>query len=284
MTAIRFSKFHGFGNDYIVIDSASLPVGTSLPALARTICHRHTGAGSDGIAVLTKIDGGGADYACAIVNPDGSIAAFSGNGTRCAAAYLYQKGIWLQPELRLETLSGVKNYHLLESTRGRYEFRAEIGKPRFASAAIPFASETPLDTVIDHEIWFGHDEIIRISAVNVGNPVACIFVEDFDFDWREIGRDLESHAAFPERANIVFVRVIDDANIDLRIWERGAGETAASGTCSSAAAVLAAITNRTGRTVAVHSPGGTANVIWRDDDEIILTGTADHVYDGQFPM
>ncbi len=284
MTAIPFSKFHGFGNDYIVIESVSLPDGMSLPDLARTICRRHTGAGSDGIAVLTKLDAANADYACAIVNPDGSIAAFSGNGTRCAVAYLHYKEIWSHPDLRLETLSGVKNYHLLESAGGHYEFRAEIGKPQFTSAAIPFASETPLDTVIDHEIWFGHDEIIRISAVNVGNPVACIFVESFDFDWREIGRDLESHAAFPERANIVFVSVIDDANIDLRIWERGAGETAASGTCSSAAAVLASITNRTGRTVAVHSPGGTANVIWRDDDEIILTGTADHVYDGKFPV
>ncbi|CAN5476678.1 diaminopimelate epimerase [soil metagenome] len=280
--SIPFCKFHGFGNDYIVIESEKLPAGTALPALARAICNRHTGAGSDGIAVLERLDGTDADFACEIVNPDGSIAGFSGNGTRCAIAYLHYMGIWSDADLRLRTRSGVKNYHLLSSSGRHFEFRAEIGKPRFSSSAVPFATDTPLEFVLDREVSVC-DQSILVSAVNVGNPVACIFVESFDFDWRCIGREMEVHPIFPDRANIVFVKVVDKGNIELRIWERGAGETSASGTCSGGAAVLCAQTGRTGRNVAVQTPGGTTAVVWRDDDEMILTGTADLAYSGQWP-
>src|SRR5689334_2646236 len=109
MTPIKFCKFHGFGNDYIVIEKTALSDIGSISDLARSICHRHTGAGSDGIAILERLNNEMADYGCEIVNPDGSIAGFSGNGTRCAVAYLYYKKLWTRPELRLQTLSGVKN-------------------------------------------------------------------------------------------------------------------------------------------------------------------------------
>ncbi len=280
---LNFCKFHGFGNDYIVLERSAIG-NRPLPELARAICDRHTGAGSDGIAVLEKLDGGDGDYSCEIVNPDGSIAGFSGNGTRCAVAYLYYKGLWNDSDLRLRMSSGVKQYHLLEGeSAGHYLFRAEIGKPRFLSTHVPFTSAEPLDEVIDREVVVG-DQAILVSAVNVGNPVACIFVESFDFDWRSIGREMECHAAFPERANIVFVKVLGRDAIELRIWERGAGETAASGTCSSAAAVLCAHTGRTDRHVSVHSPGGMADFEWRADGEMILTGRADLAYCGEWPL
>ena len=193
-----FSKFHGFGNDYIVIERSALSADVSLSELSIAICDRHTGAGSDGIAVLDSLDGTEADYDCEIVNPDGSIAGFSGNGTRCAVAYLHHKLIWSEPDLRLKTRSGIKNYHLLEASGGHYSFRAEIGKPGFSSTQIPFASEEKLNSVIDREVVVG-DQAILVSAVNVGNPVACIFTESFDFDWRTLGREMETHPAFPER-------------------------------------------------------------------------------------
>jgi len=283
MTPIEFCKFHGFGNDYIVIESASVDASVSIGDLARAICHRHTGAGSDGIAALEKLDGDTADYRCRIINPDGSEAAFSGNGTRCAVAYLYYKKIWSQPTLRLETKSGVKNYTLIERiSDGHYWFEAEIGKPRFASDEIPVLTESPLETVVERRIPFG-DDWITVSAVNIGNPVACTFVDDFDLDWRALGQKLERHEAFPERANIVFVKVLDRENIELRIWERGAGETSASGTCASGAAILSEFTGKTERTVSVHTEGGVTEVFWRDDDEILLTGRADLVYCGEWP-
>jgi diaminopimelate epimerase len=283
MRSIPFSKFHGFGNDYIVVEKRHVP-GGPIGEFARAICHRHTGAGSDGIAVIEKIENAVSDYFCEIVNPDGSIAGFSGNGTRCAVSYLYHNQLWTQPNLRLETRSGVKNYALLESdASGHFVFEAEIGKPRFSSTQIPFKSATNASDVIDREIVLG-DQAFRVSCVNVGNPVACVFVDDLDFDWQSAGRGLEVHEAFPERANIVFVKVLSSESIEIKIWERGAGETAASGTCSSGAAVLSAYTNRTERDVRVISEGGVTTVKWRNDDEIVLTGSADFIYSGEWPL
>jgi diaminopimelate epimerase len=278
-----FCKFHGFGNDYIVIESSYLNTGAILSEIGAAICHRHTGAGSDGIAVLETLDGQDADYFCEIVNPDGSIAGFSGNGTRCAVAYLHYKGLWNKRDLRLKTRSGVKNYQLLERRGdGEFWFEAEIGKPKFASEDIPFVSREPLDSVKNCPILVDGIEY-SVSAVNMGNPVGCIFVEDFDFDWRRVGRLMETHEKFPERVNVVFVKVNDAENIEIRIWERGAGETAASGTCSSGAAVLSAFLYKTGRKVSVHSEGGTTDVLWGDDGEVVLTGRADFIYCGEWP-
>ncbi len=183
----------------------------------------------------------------------------------------------------MKTRSGIKNYNLIEKIFDRhYVFEAEIGTPEFASNRIPVDREHS-EVVIDNEIVVDGQTFL-ISAVNVGNPVACIFVDDFDLDWRHYGKVMETHAAFPERANIVFVRVMDRENIELRIWERGAGETSASGTCSSGAAVLSAFTGKTGRRVSVLSPGGITEVDWRDDDGILLTGRAGLAFCGEWPV
>lgn len=280
---IPFCKFHGFGNDYIVIDQQHLDDGTNLSELGSAICRRNTGAGADGIAVLRRIEDGEADYFCEIINPDGSTAGFSGNGTRCAVAFLHYAGLWAERRLRLETRSGIKTYDLIERRNDdEFWFEAEIGQPAFASEDIPFACEKPLDAVVKAPIMVG-DRQYSVSAVRIGNPVACIFVDKFDLDWRSIGREMETNEAFPDRANIVFVKILDSENIEIRIWERGAGETTASGTCSSGAAVLSAFMLKTGRNVRVHSEGGITEVKWRKDGEIVLTGRADFVYTGEWP-
>jgi len=122
------------------------------------------------------------------------------------------------------------------------------------------------------------------SAVNIGNPVACIFVDTFNFDWRSVGRSMETHEMFPQKANIVFVKVIDLENIEIRIWERAAGETSSSGTCSSGAAVLSAFLLKTGKKINVQAEGGTTEIIWRDDDEIVIKGRADLAFSGEWPL
>jgi diaminopimelate epimerase len=167
-------------------------------------------------------------------------------------------------------------------TKGHYWFEAEIGKPKFSSNEIPVAGRAT-GSVVDHDIEVDGRQFL-FSGVNVGNPVACVFVNDFNLDWRWYGRVMETHPTFPERANIVFVRVMTNDEIELRIWERGAGETSASGTCSSGAAVLSAFTGKTGRRVSVISPGGRTEVDWRDDDEILLTGRADIAFCGEWPV
>ena len=282
MKPINFCKFHGFGNDYVVIEAGELEGIADLGEFTRGFCRRTTGVGSDGIAILEKLTDEAADFSCRIINPDGSEAGFSGNGTRCAVAYAYYQQLWTVENLRLKTRSGVKNYRLTEKMAdGHYWFDAEIGKPRFASDEIPFVSGEKKDSVIDAPVRIDAQEFL-VSCVNVGNPVACVFLEDFDFDWREVGRKLERHEKFPERANIVFVRVLDRRNIELRIWERGAGETSASGTCSSGAAVLSALTGRTDRRVSVHTEGGVTEITWREDDEMLILGRADLVFCGEY--
>jgi diaminopimelate epimerase len=280
---INFCKFHGFGNDYIVIERVLIPATLDQVDLALAICQRHIGAGSDGIAIVEKLDGSEADFFCEIVNPDGSIAGFSGNGTRCAVSYIYYKELWSGPKLRLKTRSGIKNYRLIETTSpGHYRFEAEIGKPKFSSSEVPVAMPEARDAVVDFPVTASGKEFL-ISGVNVGNPVACVFVDEFEPAWRAYGKALETHLSFPERANIVFVKIIDRENIELKIWERGAGETSASGTCASGSAVLAAFTGRTGRKVSVRTEGGTTEFLWRDDDEMLIIGRADLAFCGEWP-
>ena len=289
--APKFIKFHGFGNDYIVIEAKDLALArisetAELGNFARRICNRHYGAGADGIAVVSPSEVEGADFQVRIFNPDGSEASLSGNGTRCAASYLYYKKLWTAAELRLTTRAGIKLCTLREQTdAGHYVFDSELGQPKFDSNSIPMITREPLSKVIDYELDVA-GESFPVTALQMGNPNCCIFVNDFDaLDWRQIGKTIETHKQFPERTNVVFVRVIDRNKIELRIWERGVGETEASGTCSCAAAVAAMIKGETERLVDVLMPGGRAKIQWRgdgDDGEVVITGTADVVYEGDW--
>jgi diaminopimelate epimerase len=280
---LNFIKFHGFGNDYIVIDANQFPDLNVLGEFARRICNRHYGAGADGIAVVSPSQDQAADFQVRIFNPESSEAALSGNGTRCAAAYLYQQRLWQAEELRLYTRAGVKRYVLREDDgKGRYVFDSELGRPKFDSASIPMLTDRPLDQVVDYELDVA-GEILKVTALQMGNPNCCLFVDDFAaLDWRRIGPAIENHRQFPERTNVVFVRVKDRNNIELRIWERGVGETTASGTCSCAAAVASMIREKTERAIEVEMPGGRAKIHWRDDGEVVITGTAEVIYAGQW--
>jgi len=281
MQSTKFCKFHGFGNDYIVIERQDINAVHDLREFAKEMCNRNTGVGGDGIAILEKLTDDEADYSCRIINPDGSEAGFSGNGTRCAVSYLYYGNLWSDRNLKLKTKSGIKNYELIERDRNVFWFLAEVGKPGFQSDEIPFLIEEKVDSVVRHILQLS-DRKLPITAVNVGNPVCVVFVEDFEFDWRSIGKEIEAHQRFPERTNVVFVKVIDRKNAEIRIWERGAGETSSSGTCSIAAAVASAYTNQTDRKVSIHAEGGTTEAVWRADDEMLITGRADLAFCGEW--
>jgi diaminopimelate epimerase len=280
---LNFMKFHGFGNDYIVIEANQLADSNGLGEFARRICNRHYGAGADGIAVVSPSQDQSADFQVRIFNPDGSEASLSGNGTRCAASYLYHQRLWQAEELRLSTRAGVKRYVLrADDGKGRYEFGSELGQPKFDSASIPMLTDRPLDQVVDYDLDVA-GEAFKVTALQMGNPNCCLFVDDFAaLDWRRVGRAIENHKQFPERTNVVFVRVKDRDNIELRIWERGVGETTASGTCSCAAAVAAMVKKKTERAIEVKMPGGRAKIHWRDDGEVVITGTAEVIYAGQW--
>lgn len=276
-----FIKFHGFGNDYIVIESEALTGFPDLGEFARRICNRHYGAGADGIAVIGREDDEAADFHVRIFNPDGSEAGLSGNGTRCAAAYVYYKKLWTSDDLRLNTRSGIKRYFLVEQPGpGKYVFDSELGQPGFPSDSIPMLTDSPLERVMDYPLSVNGD-LVNVTALRMGNPNCCIFVETFEaINWRRLGPAIENHKQFPDRTNVVFVRVVDRHTIELRIWERGVGETTASGTCSCAAAVAAMINQKTERAIDVLMPGGRARIQWRNDGEVVINAPAELIYEG----
>ena len=280
---IRFTKFHGLGNDYLVIEPKDLNEVENLSEFSRRICDRHYGAGGDGIAIVSKSETEIADYRVRIFNPDGSEAGLSGNGTRCAADYLYFKRLWSGHQLRLITRSGLMRYFLKQKLgAGKYLFESELGQPKFDSRSIPMAVTPPLERVVRYPLEVNGDTV-PITAVQIGNPNCCIFVDDFDsLDWRRIGRWIETHELFPDRTNVVFARVKNRKTLELRIWERGVGETTASGTCSCAGAVAAMVNEKIDRQVTVLMPGGEVRIVWREDGEVVITGTAEVVYSGQW--
>ena len=291
MDRIKFCKFHGFGNDYIVFEAQDLQQLSSLQDFAVKVCRRNTGIGGDGIAVLEKLVNEQADYLCRIINPDGSEAGFSGNGTRCAVAYLYYKNLFSNDNLKLRTRSGIKNYQFLERHENTFWFCAELGKPRFdlpdslflKAIITEFGEEQGMPAF--SSILLPEEKIlVNFFFVNVGNPVVCIFVENFNqIDWRHTGQKIESQVEmFPEKTNVVFIKLINRENIEIRIWERGAGETSSSGTCSIAAAVASAFTEKTERKVSVHAEGGTTEALWREDGEMLITGRADLAFCGEW--
>jgi diaminopimelate epimerase len=292
---MRFVKFHGYGNDYLVFEAAELAglgwrggferfdVGEPFVEFVRRVCDRHFGAGSDGVAVVEPLgEGGEADFRLRIFNPDGGEAAMSGNGSRCAASYLHYAGLWSGEELRFSTRAGVKRYRLRERMgEGAFRFEAEIGQPRFDSASIPMLTGEPSAEVREYPLALPGGEIVRVTALQMCNPNCCAFVRDLEAaDWRRLGRIIESHAAFPERTNVEFIRVLDRGNIEARVWERGVGETLSSGTGACAAAVASMVGGHTDRHVTVSMPGGLLEVLWREDGEVLLTGTAEVIYQG----
>ena len=279
----QFTKFHGLGNDYLVFEAERMLEVSDLGEFARRICNRHYGAGGDGIAIIGKLKGDEADFSCRIFNPDGSEAGLSGNGTRCAVAYLYYKGVWTRDELVLSTRTGLKRYFLrARPAPGKFLFESELGEPKFDTKSIPMSISPPRDDVIRYPLPVD-GEPVMITAMQMGNPNCCIFVDDFDaLNWRKLGKAIEVHPQFPDRTNVVFVKVIDRSLIELRIWERGVGETTASGTCSCAGAVAAMVNEKADRDVRVIMEGGEVRIKWRADGQVVITGTAEVVYSGQW--
>ena len=281
--APRFTKFHGLGNDYLVFESEQLQGISDLGEFSRRICNRHYGAGGDGIAIIGKPQNAAADFNVRIFNPDGSEAGLSGNGTRCAVAYLYYQGLWNADALTLSTRTGLKRYYPRQQDgHGKFVFESELGQPKFDTPSIPMSITPPRDDVIGYPLQLD-DERFLITAMQMGNPNCCIFVDDFDsLDWRRIGKAIENHPLFPDRTNVVFVRVPDRKVIELRIWERGVGETTASGTCSCAGAVAAMINEKADREVRVVMQGGEVKIHWRSDGEVVITGSAEVVYSAEW--
>jgi diaminopimelate epimerase len=261
---IRFTKAHGAKNDFLLTWRRDAPEG-DLDAIARAICDRHTGAGADGwLLVAPCVPGAGAEGEIQLYNSDGSAAEISGNGTRCAAALLIRHG-HAADVARIRTGAGVKTLRLIERRGLRFEFEMNMGRPEIRAERLAL----PLST--------GSRDV---TLVWVGNPQCAVPVENFDFDWRAMGAEIETHPHFPNRTNVSFIKPVDEHSIDVRFYERGAGETMSSGTGSTGAAAAAIARGMARSPVHVLTPAGTLHL--RIEQEAYLTGPAEIVAEGEF--
>jgi diaminopimelate epimerase len=276
-TVIPFVKGHGLGNDYIVINGADLPRPLSARQVER-ICDRHWGAGSDGILLLVPA-WGGADFGLRILNPDGSEAEKSGNGLRIFAKYLWDHGHAKQETFTVDTGGGrVECRCHVESGRVNL-VTVEMGRCTFMAPEIPMNG--PAREVVNVPLQVDR-EMLAITAVSVGNPHCVIFTDHLDESLvRRLGPLVERHPAFPNRINVQWARVRSRSEVDILIWERGAGYTLASGSSSSAVACAAVKNGLCDHgPVTVRMPGGTLGIEVRPDWSIRLQGPVEEVYTG----
>jgi diaminopimelate epimerase len=277
-----FHKFQALGNDFLIVRESAAPAD-DIEAFSKQICDRHFGAGADGVELLLDSPRvAGADFEVRLFNADGGETPISGNGTRCVAAYLYLIEKWERPEVRIATGAGVKILKPVGLSGSSMVFEAEMGAPRFASEEIPVVTTTRLDRVIGQKLDVD-GLIVKFTATSMGNPHCSLFVDDFDeVDWRALGARIETHAAFPDRTNVEFIRVINRHEIEVRFWERGVGETLASGTGACGAALAAMLNGLTAAKVKVITAAGALIVERRDDGMIVQTGNARAVYRGEW--
>ena len=271
-----FTKMHGLGNDYVCINCFRERVEDP-PGFARTLCDRHYGIGADGLILIcpSKVS----DFKMEIYNSDGSVAGMCGNGIRCLGKYVYDYRLTGKETLSIETKSGIRNMHLHIQDGKACGAMVDMGVPRLNAHSIPILSEK--DLVINDPIEV-QEKNYRMTGISMGNPHAVIFLEEINgISLEETGRELEFHPRFPERANIEFCHVTARNRMEIRVWERGVGETLACGTGACAAVVASVLNDLTDEEVIVKLLGGELSVRWdRKVNHVFLVGPAVKVFDG----
>jgi len=285
MPAMKFTKMHGIGNDYVYVDCVHNPPPNDPATLSRTISDRHFGIGSDGLILICPSER--ADARMRMFNADGSESEMCGNGLRCVAKFVYDHGIARKPRLQIETGRGVLTVDL-EVTQGEVaRVRVNMGEPILKSADIP--TTLPGDPPINAPLSISGTRF-EATCVSMGNPHAVVNVGDefFRIDERdlvaEFGPKLERAAEFPRRVNVHFVKVHSPSEVTMRTWERGSGITLACGTGACAVCVAGVLTGRTSRRLLAHLPGGDLELEWSEtDNSVYKTGPATEVFTGEWP-
>ncbi len=278
---MKFAKMQGTGNDFILVEAAGDE--GDWPRLARAVCDRHYGVGADGLMLV--VPSGKADIGMRLFNADGSEAEVSGNGVRCLVKYAVERGLARprQGVVRVEAVSGVLAAQVFEKD-GRVErVRLSMGAPRFAPEEVPVLVkmeppllEVPLEAA---------GRRLSLACLSMGNPHAVQFVGEpvAGYPLAEVGPAVERHPAFPERVNFGVARVIDGGRLEVRVWERGVGETLACGSGCCAAMAAARLRGLVGDVVDIRQPGGELTVEWDGKGEVYLSGAAELVFEGEWP-
>lgn len=273
---MKFTKMHGLGNDYVYVNCFEEKIDNP-PAVARFVSDRHFGIGSDGLIMINPSKT--ADFEMEMYNADGSRGEMCGNGIRCVAKYVYDYGLTDKTQISVETLGGIKYLDLTVEDGKVSLVKVDMGKPELEADLIPIISEW--EQVIDEPIEVDGKEY-HMTGVSMGNPHAVIYVDDVKgLDLEKIGPKFENHERFPKRINTEFVHCIDRQTVEMRVWERGSGETLACGTGACAVAVSSILNNLTDTQVTVKLLGGDLQIEWdREKDRVFMTGPATVVFDG----
>ena len=277
---MKFTKMQGLGNDYVYVNCLKETIADP-PALAKKISDRHFGVGSDGLIMINPSDK--ADFEMEMYNADGSRAEMCGNGIRCVAKYVYDYGLTDKTRISVETLAGIKYLDLTVENGKVSLVRVDMGRPILEPENIPVQAEG--SRVVDEPLTVDGKEY-RMTCVSMGNPHAVIFVDQDvrELPLEQIGPSFENHERFPQRINTEFVRVLDRRTAEMRVWERGSGETLACGTGTCAAAVACVLNGLTEDEITVHLLGGDLYIKWdREKDTVYMTGPAETVFDGEWP-
>lgn len=274
---MKFTKMQGIGNDFILINLIKTKLSEDYSALAKRACDRHFGIGADGLILL--LPSNFVELRARFFNPDGSEAEMCGNGMRCLAKYLYERKLVKRKEFKVETKAGIIIPKLILSDDQVEAIEVDMGIPQLKRIDIPMKGEG--ERVVDEELEIDGKKF-KITALSLGNPHCLLFVERLDSSLvSKVGPQIENHPLFPQRTNVEFVQVLNKEEIELRVWERGVGETLACGSGACAAVVGCVLNDKTERKVKVHLRGGDLLVEWRDNDHLYLTGEAREVFEGE---
>ena len=274
---IKFTKMHGLGNDFVVIDAINQDIDLSEDQV-RYLADRHFGVGCDQLLLVEAAETDDVDFVYRIFNADGGEVEQCGNGARCFAVFVREKGLTEKDLIRVETASGVIELHVQDDG----QITVDMGVPEFSPWKIPFNADTRLD---EYSLDL-NGQMIQIGAVSMGNPHAVMIVDNVDTAAvDELGAGIESHPLFPNRVNAGFMQIIDDSHIRLRVYERGAGETLACGTGACAAVAVGSLQGHLKEQVQVDLPGGSLQISWQGEaSPVMMTGPATTVFEGKITV
>ena len=280
MSKLHFTKMHGTGNDYVYVNLFTEQVDDA-SKLAVFVSDRHFGIGSDGLILIAPSKT--ADCRMIMYNADGSEGAMCGNGIRCVAKYVYDYGLTDQTEISVETLAGIK-YLKLQIMDGKVaRITVNMGRPELVPDKIPVQADG--DRVVDEPIVV-NGVTYKMTCVSMGNPHCIVFIDDTaNFPLEEIGPMFENHERFPKRVNTEFIQILNRNEVNMRVWERGSGETLACGTGACASAVACVLNGLTEDEITLHLLGGDLSVRWdREENVVYMTGPAKVVFDGEIVL
>jgi len=274
---VRFCKVHGIGNDFIIVDGIKEKLPQEIRHAAVKLCDRHFGIGADGLVLVLPSQK--ADIMMRIYNSDGSEAEMCGNAIRCFARYVYESGYVKKEEFAVETLAGVMSPRLVLKNGLVTGVTVDMGEPSLKREDVPMLG--PVGQAVNEPLQV-LDRTYNVTCVLMGVPHCVVFVDDVDeVELERYGPYLEKHPVFPRKTNVHFVEVVNDREMKMRVWERGAGITLACGTGACGTLVAAVVNKKTGRKARIHLPGGTLEVEWAENNHVYMTGPARLVFYGE---